>query len=137
MPLVLFSALAQLSGSHLGYSACQCQQTCFAGNGCFKPGGKQTEKAIVGVKGGTNVSFPMIRDLAHVVDREQEKSVVFVTLAPVRTASWQCAPRRFAPRRSACMRSVLFRLLPLSLPLEGLPNRGLPAKGGLRGDLPA
>ncbi len=48
----------------------------------FKPDGKQTEKAIVSVKGGANVSVPMIRDLAHVVDREQAKIGVFVTLAP-------------------------------------------------------
>jgi Restriction endonuclease len=48
----------------------------------FKPDGKQTEKAIVSVKGGGNVSVSMIRDLAHVVEREQAKIGVFVTLAP-------------------------------------------------------
>ena len=48
----------------------------------FKPDGKQTEKAIVSVKGGGNVSVSMIRDLAHVVDREQAKIGVFVTLTP-------------------------------------------------------
>ena len=48
----------------------------------FKPDGKQTEKAIVSVKGGGSVSVPMIRDLAHVVDREQAKIGVFLTLAP-------------------------------------------------------
>jgi site-specific DNA-methyltransferase (adenine-specific) len=48
----------------------------------FKPDGKHTEKAIVSVKGGGSVSVPMIRDLAHVVDREQAKIGVFVTLAP-------------------------------------------------------
>jgi site-specific DNA-methyltransferase (adenine-specific) len=48
----------------------------------FKPDGKQTEKAIVSVKGGGSVSVPMIRDLAHVVDREQAKIGIFVTLAP-------------------------------------------------------
>lgn len=47
----------------------------------FKPDGKKTEKAIVSVKGGLNVSVPMIRDLAHVVDREKAKVGVFVTLA--------------------------------------------------------
>jgi site-specific DNA-methyltransferase (adenine-specific) len=43
----------------------------------FKPDPKSTEKAIVSVKGGANV----IRDLAHVVDREKAKIGVFVTLA--------------------------------------------------------
>ena len=47
----------------------------------FKPDGKQTEKAIVSVKGGDNVSVTMIRDLAHVVDREKAKIGVFITLA--------------------------------------------------------
>jgi site-specific DNA-methyltransferase (adenine-specific) len=55
----------------------------------FKPEGKVTEKAIVVVKGGDNVSVPMIRDLAHVVDREKAKIGVFITLAestgPMRT----------------------------------------------------
>ena len=39
----------------------------------FKPDGKTTEKAIVSVKGGDNVGVLMIRDLAHVVDREKAK----------------------------------------------------------------
>jgi len=47
----------------------------------FKPDGKTTEKAIVSVKGGDNVGVPMIRDLAHVVDREKAKIGVFITLA--------------------------------------------------------
>jgi adenine specific DNA methylase Mod len=47
----------------------------------FMPNGKQTEKAIVSVKGGGSVSVPMIRDLGHVVDREQAKIGIFVTLA--------------------------------------------------------
>jgi len=55
----------------------------------FKPEGKTTEKAIVSVKGGDNVSVPMIRDLAHVVDRENARIGVFITLAdstgPMRT----------------------------------------------------
>jgi adenine specific DNA methylase Mod len=55
----------------------------------FKPDGKLTEKAIVSVKGGENVSVAMIRDLAHVVDRESAKIGVFITLAeptkPMRT----------------------------------------------------
>jgi DNA modification methylase len=46
----------------------------------FKPDGKTTEKAIVSVKGGDNVSVPMIRDLGHVVDREEAKIGIFLTL---------------------------------------------------------
>ena len=47
----------------------------------FKPEGKITEKAIVSVKGGENVNVAMVRDLAHVVDREKAKIGVFITLA--------------------------------------------------------
>ena len=47
----------------------------------FKPEGKATEKAIVSVKGGEHVSVAMVRDLAHVVDREKAKIGVFITLA--------------------------------------------------------
>jgi hypothetical protein len=47
----------------------------------FKPDGKVTEKAIVSVKGGSNVSVAMIRDLAHVVEREKARIGVFITLA--------------------------------------------------------
>ncbi len=55
----------------------------------FKPEGKTTEKAIVSVKGGDNVNVAMVRDLAHVVEREKAKIGVFITLAdstgPMRT----------------------------------------------------
>ncbi|MGA2723366.1 MAG: DNA methyltransferase [Bryobacteraceae bacterium] len=55
----------------------------------FKPEGKTTEKAIVSVKGGENVNVAMVRDLAHVVDRENAKIGVFITLSdstgPMRT----------------------------------------------------
>jgi len=55
----------------------------------FKPEGKVTEKAIVSVKGGENVNVAMVRDLAHVVDRENARIGVFITLAdstgPMRT----------------------------------------------------
>jgi DNA modification methylase len=55
----------------------------------FKPDGKTTEKAIVSVKGGEHVNVAMVRDLAHVVDREKAKIGVFITLAdstgPMRT----------------------------------------------------
>jgi hypothetical protein len=44
----------------------------------FKPDGKTTEKAIVSVKGGDNVQVSMVRDLAHVVDREKAKIGVFI-----------------------------------------------------------
>ena len=47
----------------------------------FKPEGKTTEKVIVSVKGGDSVGVPMIRDLAHVVDREKAKIGLFITLA--------------------------------------------------------
>lgn len=47
----------------------------------FKPEGKTTEKAIVSVKGGDNISVAMVRDLGHVVDREKAKIGVFITLS--------------------------------------------------------
>ena len=47
----------------------------------FKPDGKISEKTIVSVKGGENVSVAMVRDLAHVVDRENAKIGVLITLA--------------------------------------------------------
>jgi len=47
----------------------------------FPSGKVTTEKIVVSVKGGENVSVPMIRDLAHVVDREKAKMGLFVTLA--------------------------------------------------------
>ena len=60
----------------------------------FKPEGKNTEKAIVSVKGGDNVNVAMVRDLAHVVDRENAKIGVFITLAdstgPMRTEAVKC-----------------------------------------------
>jgi len=48
----------------------------------FKPDARTTEKAIVSVKGGNAVNVAMIRDLGHVVDREQAKVGIFITLAP-------------------------------------------------------
>lgn len=47
----------------------------------FKPDAKITERAVVSVKGGANVSVSMIRDMAHVVDREKAKIGIFITLA--------------------------------------------------------
>jgi site-specific DNA-methyltransferase (adenine-specific) len=48
----------------------------------FKDGKPVTERIIVSVKGGENVNVAMVRDLAHVVDREQAKMGLFITLAP-------------------------------------------------------
>jgi len=45
------------------------------------------------VKGGENVSVPMVRDLGHVIDREKAKIGVFITLAkptsPMKTEAVQ------------------------------------------------
>jgi site-specific DNA-methyltransferase (adenine-specific) len=46
----------------------------------FKPDGKGTEKAIVEVKGGENVSPQWVRALGQVVERERAKIGVLVTL---------------------------------------------------------
>ncbi len=46
----------------------------------FKPDGKTTEKVVVSVKGGGNVNVSMVRDLAHVVEREKAKIGLFITL---------------------------------------------------------
>lgn len=48
----------------------------------FKPEGKKTEKAIVSIKGGQSVNVGMIRDLGHVVEREDAKIGLFITLVP-------------------------------------------------------
>jgi restriction endonuclease Mrr len=47
----------------------------------FKADRTTTEKVIVSVKGGDNVSVSMLRDLGHVVDREKAKIGLFITLA--------------------------------------------------------
>jgi hypothetical protein len=46
----------------------------------FRGGRVTTEMIVVSVKGGENVSVSMIRDLAHVVDREKAKMGLFITL---------------------------------------------------------
>ena len=46
----------------------------------FKPDVKRTEKGIISVKGGENVSVAMVRDLAHVIKREKAEMGLFVTL---------------------------------------------------------
>lgn len=47
----------------------------------FKPDGKRTEKALVSVKGGANVSVNMIRDLHSAMEREKAPIGVFITAA--------------------------------------------------------
>lgn len=47
----------------------------------FKPDAKNTEKALVSVKGGANVGVGMVKDLIATVDREKAKVGVFITLA--------------------------------------------------------
>jgi len=47
----------------------------------FQDDEKHVGKVIVSVKGGENVSVPMVRDLAHVVDREKAQMGIFLTLA--------------------------------------------------------
>ena len=46
----------------------------------FKPDGKATERAIVSVKGGDNLSVAMIRDLKGVLDREKAPMGIFLCL---------------------------------------------------------
>lgn len=46
----------------------------------FRPEGKLTEKAVVSVKGGKNVSIGMIRDLIATIEREKAKVGIFITL---------------------------------------------------------
>lgn len=47
----------------------------------FKPDARDTQKAIVSVKGGATVNVSMVRDLAHVVEREGARVGIFITLA--------------------------------------------------------
>ena len=46
----------------------------------FQDDDKSTKKIVVSVKGGENVSVAMVRDFAHVVDREKAAMGFFVTL---------------------------------------------------------
>lgn len=48
----------------------------------FQDGDKQHKKIIVSVKGGGNVNVAMVRDLAHVVQREKAHIGLFITLTP-------------------------------------------------------
>lgn len=47
----------------------------------FQDGDNQHKKIVVSIKGGENVSVAMVRDLAHVVEREKAEIGIFVTLA--------------------------------------------------------
>lgn len=47
----------------------------------FNDDGKMPKKIIVSVKGGDNVNVAMVRDLAHVVEREKAEIGLFVTLS--------------------------------------------------------
>ena len=47
----------------------------------FNDDGKMPKKIVVSVKGGENVNVAMVRDLAHVVEREKAEIGLFVTLA--------------------------------------------------------
>ena len=47
----------------------------------FNDDGKMPKKIVVSVKGGENVNVAMVRDLAHVVEREKAEIGIFVTLA--------------------------------------------------------
>jgi site-specific DNA-methyltransferase (adenine-specific) len=48
----------------------------------FKPDGRRTEKALVSVKGGNNVSVTMIRDLHSAMEREKAPIGVFISAVP-------------------------------------------------------
>ncbi|MDR1662525.1 MAG: restriction endonuclease [Azoarcus sp.] len=48
----------------------------------FQDEPKMHKKIVVSVKGGEHVTVAMIRDLAHVVEREEAEIGLFVTLAP-------------------------------------------------------
>jgi DNA modification methylase len=58
----------------------------------FKPDGKRTEKALVSVKGGGNVSVNMIRDLHSAMEREKAPIGVFISAAlPTRPMETEAA----------------------------------------------
>ena len=58
----------------------------------FKPDGKRTEKALVSVKGGGNVSVNMIRDLHSAMEREKAQIGVFITASlPTRPMETEAA----------------------------------------------
>lgn len=62
----------------------------------FKSDTKTTERAIVSVKGGENISVPMIRDLKGVLDREKAPIGVFLTLnKPTRAMEAEAASAGF------------------------------------------
>lgn len=48
----------------------------------FKPDGKKSEKAVVSIKGGSNITVSMVRDFVTVINTEKAKIGVFLTLYP-------------------------------------------------------
>ncbi len=62
----------------------------------FRSDAKTTQRAIVSVKGGDNVSVPMIRDLKGVLEREKAPIGVFLSLvAPTRPMETEAASAGF------------------------------------------
>lgn len=48
----------------------------------LRTGRSESHRAMISVKGGRNVGVAMVRDFAHVIDREKALQGVFLTLAP-------------------------------------------------------
>ena len=46
----------------------------------FKPDGKQVEKAVISVKGGSNIGVGVVRDLIATIEREKAKVGIILTL---------------------------------------------------------
>ena len=111
----------------------------------FKPEGKSTEKAIVSVKGGDNVNVAMVRDLAHVVDRERAKIGVFVTLAdstgPKRTEAIKAGFYETlygkCPKLQILMIRELFEGKQPNIPLVGIVLQEGSKRGARRSGRPA
>lgn len=63
----------------------------------LRTGKSETHRAMISVKGGKNVGVGMIRDLAHVIDREKALQGIFVTLAkPTREMEREAVSTGFA-----------------------------------------
>lgn len=69
----------------------------------FRADGRSAEKAIVSVKGGAKVDVTMVRELAHVVVRENAKMGIFIMLAeptgPMRTEAVKAGFLEIGDRR--------------------------------------
>jgi site-specific DNA-methyltransferase (adenine-specific) len=48
----------------------------------LRTGSKESHRAMISVKGGRNVGVAMVRDFAHVIDREKALLGFFITLTP-------------------------------------------------------